>query len=80
MSNTFIRILISVLFIPIILAVCLLGKFFFLGFALVIGALAYYEFISMVKKKDVTGSLIVGLPAVLLLILNAYFNFIDFLI
>lgn len=78
MSNTFIRILISVLFIPIILAVCLWGKFFFLGFTLVIGALAYYEFISMVKKKEVAGSLIVGLPAVLFLILNAYFNFIDF--
>lgn len=78
MSNTFVRTLISVLFIPIILLVCLWGKFYFLGFTLIIGALAYYEFITMVKKKEVSGSFIIGMPAVLLLILNAYFNFTDF--
>lgn len=78
MSNTFVRTLISVLFIPLILAICLLGKYFFLGFTLIIGTLAYYEFISMAKKKEVEGSFIIGIPAVLLLILNAYFNFADF--
>jgi phosphatidate cytidylyltransferase len=67
-----------VLFIPLILAICLFGKYFFLGFALVIGILAYYEFISMAKKKEVAGSFIIGIPAVLLLILNAYFNVADF--
>lgn len=77
-SNTFVRTLISILFIPIILGVCVDGKFFFLGFTLIIGMLAYYEFISMADKKDVSGSLIIGLPAVVMIILNAYFNFVEF--
>ncbi len=78
MSNTFVRILVSVITIPLILAICFLGKFLFLGFTLVIGGVAYYEFISFAKEKDASGSLVVGLPAVLLIIMNAYFNFTDF--
>ncbi|MFA6026406.1 MAG: phosphatidate cytidylyltransferase, partial [Ignavibacteriaceae bacterium] len=78
MSNTFVRILVSVLTIPLILAVCFWGKLLFLGFTLVIGMVAYYEFISFAKQKVASGSLVIGLPAVLLIILNAYFNFTDF--
>jgi len=77
-SNTFVRTLIAILFIPIILGVCVGGKFFFLGFTLIIGTLAFYEFISMANKKDVSGSLIIGIPAVVTIVLNAYFNFVEF--
>ena len=78
MSNTFVRILVSVLTIPLILGVCFFGKFLFLGFTLVIGGVAYYEFITFAKHKEASGSLLIGLPAVLLIIANAYFKFDDF--
>ncbi|MFA6597890.1 MAG: phosphatidate cytidylyltransferase [Ignavibacteriaceae bacterium] len=77
MSNTFVRILVSVLTIPLILGVCFWGKFLFLGFTLVIGAVAYYEFILFARHKDAAGSLVIGVPAVLLIIVNAYFKFTD---
>ena len=77
MSNTFVRILVSVIFIPLILAICILGKYFFLGFALVIGGFSFYEFITVAKNKEASGSHFIGLPAVLLVILNVYFNFLE---
>lgn len=77
MSNTLIRILVSIIFIPLILIVCILGKFYFLGLTLVIGGFAFYEFILFAKNKDASGSLLIGLPAVMLVILNAYFNVVE---
>jgi len=78
LSNTFVRIIVSIIAIPIILTVCFLGEYLFVGFTLVVGGFAYYEFVLFSQKKNVFGSLMVGFPAVFMIIMNAYFKFIDF--
>lgn len=79
MSNTVVRILVSIISIPLILGVCVLGGMYFVGFTLLIGGIAFYEFISFSKKKETFGSFVIGLPAVVVFILNAYFKVIEFL-
>ncbi len=78
MSNTAIRILVSLVAIPLILFVTYFGDFLFLLFTLFIGLAGYYEFDGMLKKKGGNINLPVGYLSVTALILNQYFNFIQF--
>ncbi len=77
LSNTAQRILVSVIAIPLIVAVCYIGKIPFLIFTQFIGLAAFHEFYSMVKNKDDHVNLIVGLPAVFTIILNVYHKFVE---
>lgn len=77
MSNRTTRILVSILAIPIIILVCYFGKLPFLVFTLLIGNVAFYEFATMVKNKQVSANIYGGLISVSLLILNQYFAFIE---
>lgn len=78
MTNTAKRILVSAIAIPVILAVCYFGRIPFLLFTLIIGLVSYHEFYTMSRNKEISPNLIAGLLAVFLIILNNYYNFIDF--
>ena len=77
MSNTSLRIVVSVITIPIILAACYFGKVFFLLFTLGIGIIGFLEFSNMVKQKNSFTNLVIGVLAVFALIVNSYYNIIE---
>ncbi|MCU7494632.1 MAG: phosphatidate cytidylyltransferase [Ignavibacteria bacterium] len=78
LGNTTTRILVSVAAIPLILLACYFGGLFFLLFIAAIGAVAFWEFSRMARNKNAFASDVIGLIAVLLIITNAYFHFMDF--
>jgi phosphatidate cytidylyltransferase len=79
LSNTATRIIVSAVTIPLILIVCYLGGLFFLVFVLAIGLISYYEFSSLSANKNAYTNLVIGLLSTLIIILNSYYQFTDFL-
>lgn len=77
LGNTSVRILVSIVAIPLIIAACLFGGIPFFVFASGIALISYWEFVNLVKKKDVNPNLYLGFLFVLLIVLNAYLSFID---
>ncbi|MDP4175130.1 MAG: phosphatidate cytidylyltransferase [Bacteroidota bacterium] len=77
LGNTSTRILVSVIFIPLIILSSYFGGLFFLTFISAVGLTAYYEFDSMAKNKNSFSATFVGLLSVLSLITDAYFNFVE---
>jgi phosphatidate cytidylyltransferase len=77
LSNLGTRILVAVIGMPIIFAACILGKFFFLVFALAVGLVSYYEFSKMILNINHYANKLVGYLSVAVIILNAYYHFID---
>lgn len=73
-SNSITRIIVAVLSIPLILAVCYFGNYYFLGFALGIALLAFYEFCLMAKNKGINANLWLGYVGIIFLVLNRYFH------
>ncbi|MGD8781689.1 MAG: phosphatidate cytidylyltransferase [Ignavibacteria bacterium] len=71
-SNTWIRIIVSLVTIPVITFVSYTGNYYFFSFVLLIGLLSYYEYRLLVKSKNINVSLIPGLTAVLLIIINSF--------
>jgi phosphatidate cytidylyltransferase len=78
MSNLVSRILVAIVGIPLIVALCLIGKIPFLIFVSFIGLLAFQEFAGMMKNKNSYPNRIVGSLAVLLIIINEYAPFFDY--
>lgn len=78
MSNLVSRVLVALVGIPLIVALCLIGKVPFLLFVLVVGLFAFYEFSGMMKSKNSFTNKIIGSVSVLLIILNEYSHFIDY--
>jgi phosphatidate cytidylyltransferase len=78
LSNTTIRILVSIIAIPAIVLASYFGSYYFYVFVLGIGVISYYEFWILVKKKDVSANLYIGLFAVALIITNSLLKIIDF--
>ncbi len=77
-NNTLVRIVVSLVTIPLILLVVYLGGYFFLAFGLLIGLISFWEFAAMSEKKNSNPLKITGLFAVLAFITNSYFRFIGF--
>lgn len=77
-NNTAVRVIVSVLTIPIILTLSYLGSYFFLFFILLIGTLACYEFLLLSKNKTSSPSLFLSLISTAAIILNSFFHFIPF--
>lgn len=77
-NNTTVRILVSVLTIPLILGLTILGGYYFLAFVLGIGLLAYFEFVAISQKKEASPFRRLGFISVAAVICNAYFHFLDF--
>ncbi|MGE5430143.1 MAG: phosphatidate cytidylyltransferase [Syntrophomonadaceae bacterium] len=78
LGNTATRIIVSVAAIPLILLACYFGSHFFLLFIAAIGAAAFWEFSHMARNKNAFALDALGLIAVLLIITNAYYRFMDF--
>jgi len=79
-GNTSIRILVSVIAVPLILALCIYGKIPFLLFVLGIATLSYWEFSKLVKNKNAHPNIVLGILSIILIIINFYFRFTDFFI
>lgn len=78
MSNNALRIIVSVFAIPVIIAAAYFGEVYFFLLTLLIALAAFYEFSSLVKNKGVSANLLLGLLAIILLMINQYYVFIDF--
>ena len=78
LGNTSIRIIVSAIAIPLILAACIIGGIPFLIFVVGIALISFWEFSELVKNKNANTNFILGAVTVLTIILNVYFNFIDF--
>jgi phosphatidate cytidylyltransferase len=74
LSNSITRIIVALLSIPLILAACYFGKFYFLLFALGIALIAFYEFSMMAKNKGMNLNLWLGFPGIIFLVLNQYYH------
>jgi phosphatidate cytidylyltransferase len=78
LGNRSLRILVSVLTIPIILGVIYFGKIPFLLFSLFIGLAASYEVYNLIKQKNSSVNLVPSTLIIIALVSNFYFSFIDF--
>jgi phosphatidate cytidylyltransferase len=75
LRNSITRVIVAVLAVPLILAVCYFGKYYFLAFALGIALLSFYEFSLMAKTKGMNLNLWAGILGIIFIILNQYFHF-----
>lgn len=76
-SNTFKRIIVSILAIPVIIGATYLGRYYFLGLVLAIALVSFVEFSLMMKKKDINPNISLGIIAVLVLLLNQFKPFVS---
>lgn len=72
MSNRITRILVAFLAIPFLLGLSYWGGVPFLIFILAIGIIAFYEFSTMLKNKNIFPCYLLGFISVALIITNAY--------
>lgn len=77
-GNTFKRVVVAIITIPAILALCYFGNIPFLIFILGIGLISFYEYSKFTMKKGNSPQLIIGSFAVMSIILNSYYSFVDF--
>lgn len=77
MSNGVLRVLVSIIAIPIILAASYFGGYFFFFFVLIIALISFYEFSLLVRNKNVHVNLFLGLLSVFLFVANSYLKLVD---
>ncbi len=77
LGNTAQRILVSVVAIPVILAACYFGGYFFFLLILGIALISYSEFCSMVKNKEIFANLWIGFIAIIFFLVNEFRHFFD---
>ena len=70
LGNTSIRIIVSAIAIPLILAACIIGGIPFLIFVVGIALISFGEFSELVKNKNANTNFILGAVTVLTIILN----------
>ena len=78
MSNLASRVIVALIGVPLLVALCLIGKVPFLIFVLFVGLFSFYEFTGMMKHKNSFLNKMIGFPAVLLIILNEYKHFFEY--
>ncbi|RJP61993.1 MAG: phosphatidate cytidylyltransferase [Ignavibacteriales bacterium] len=79
-NKTGTRIIVSVAAIPFIGLAAYFGGLLFLIFVLGIALISFFEFSILVKSKGTNPNLIFGLTSVVLILLNVYFEWLDFYI
>ena len=77
LGNTSIRIIVSLIAIPLIITACFYGGIPFLIFTLFIGLAAFGEFSKLVQNKNASVNIGLGYLSVAVIILNSYFKFTD---
>lgn len=75
-NNTLIRIIVSVIAIPVIVVAGYFGKLYFLSFVLLISCVSFFEFSQLSIRKGIFANLFIGEISVIVIILNFYFNWI----
>ncbi len=78
LNNTAVRILVSVIAIPVILLVSYVGGIYFFVFTLAIALVSFWEYAGMVRNKNAFPELILGLVSVTVLVYNFYSPFAVF--
>jgi phosphatidate cytidylyltransferase len=78
MGNLPTRVIAALIGIPLIVAVCLIGKLLFLVFALAIGLVSFWEYSKMLKTKQTFTNKFIGYLAVGTVIINEYKYFADY--
>jgi phosphatidate cytidylyltransferase len=76
-NNTFLRILVSVITIPLIIFISYAGGVLFFIFVMFLSLLSYYEFTTFIKKIDISANFWVGFGGVLFVLLNNKYNYLD---
>ena len=75
LSNSVTRVIVAAISIPLILAVCYFGKYYFLVFALGIALISFYEFSLMAKIKGMNINIWLGYLGIIFIVSNQYFHF-----
>ena len=78
LNNTLVRVLVSIIAIPLIVILCIYGKIPFLIFTLAIGLLSYWEFKFIAFKKNINLNYSIGSLSIIAIILNSYYHFVEF--
>lgn len=76
-SNTTKRVIVSILSIPVILGATYLGRYYFFGLVIAISSIAFIEFSLMMKKKDISPNIPLGLITVIILLVDSFKPFVD---
>ncbi len=80
LSNRIQRILVALIFIPVLIFVTFIGNIPFLIFSLLIAIFAYVEFVKMAANKNISANLPLGIIAITFIVINVYSTITDFLI
>jgi phosphatidate cytidylyltransferase len=78
MNSLSTRVLVTLVGVPLIVLVSIVGKIPFLIFVLAIGLVSYYEYSKMLRNKHSYPNKLIGYLAVGLIIINEYKNFFDY--
>lgn len=78
MNNLSTRVLVTLVGVPLIVLVSILGKIPFLIFVLAIGLISYYEYSKMLRNRHSYANKLVGYLSVGVIIINEYKSFIDY--
>ncbi len=76
-SNVAKRVLVSVIAIPVILAVSYVGGYPFFSFVVAVALASYYEFSLLVKNKGISINLWIGFLSLIFLAVNQFVNLLD---
>lgn len=77
LSNTTVRVLVSVIAIPLLLLIAYLGSWYFTLLVLAICLLSFYELAKISKSKQATVNLLWGMIGIALVLLNKYNKFVE---
>ena len=78
LHNMAIRIIVSLVAVPVILFAAIAGKGFFLAFVLLLAVMGYGEFLEFARKKSSFSLVVSGYATVIALVANAYFHAVDY--
>ena len=76
-NNTFLRILVSAITIPLIIFISYTGGILFFIFVMFISLISYYEFTTFIKKIDISANFWVGFGGILFVLLNSKYHYLD---
>lgn len=74
LGNTAVRVIVSVIAIPLVIFICYIGGIYFWGFTTLIAVAGYYEFNLLSKAKNNSPNLPLGYTAVIALMTTLFFN------
>jgi len=78
LHNMAIRIIVSLVAIPVILFAAIAGKGYFLAFTLLLAIIGYGEFLEFARKKSSFSLAVSGYATVIAIVANAYFHAVDY--